>query len=155
MFYCIEASTPTHYTQAATLFREYAAQLDTDLAYQGFTEELATLSQQYAPPTGALLLITQADDEPVGCLGLRAWDTTVCELKRMYLRPQARGQGIGKDMLNKALAIAKHLGYTKMRLDTLPAMTQAISLYRRLGFYEIEPYRFSPIAGTIFFEIRL
>lgn len=149
-----EASTIEDYQLAAELFKEYALQLDVDLAFQDFNKELQNIEQIYSRPSGVLIL-AYLNDELVGCAGIRKFENTVCELKRMYLRKQVRGKGMGKAFLQKSIALGCELNYTHMRLDTLPTMNQAIGLYEQEGFYEIPAYRFNPIEGTKYFEIKL
>ncbi|SDM74382.1 Ribosomal protein S18 acetylase RimI [Catalinimonas alkaloidigena] len=149
-----EATNPEAYRIAATLFQEYAAQLGVDLGFQHFTEELATLERQYARPHG-VLFVAYEDARPLGCVGIRRLDDSVCELKRMYLRQETRGRGLGKRLLAHALEAGRSLGYSTMRLDTLPTMQTALALYTRAGFYEIAPYRVNPIVGTRYLEIKL
>lgn len=139
---------------ARELFGEYAASLDVDLAFQGFAEELAALPAGYEPPTGALLL-AHLDGAPVGCAAIRALEGDACELKRLYVRPAARGHALGRALTNAALDKAGALGYRSVRLDTLPTMTSAYALYLELGFREIGPYRFNPVAGTRYLEREL
>jgi GNAT superfamily N-acetyltransferase len=148
------AVTPTGFRVGAELFREYARSLGFDLSFQGFEEELLTIDRQYHAPNGALLLVYR-DDAPVGCAGIRQLEEGIAELKRMYLRPDFRGQGIGLELLNRSIAIAKDLGYWRIRLDTLSTMAPALRLYRKLGFREIAPYRFNPIEGTVYMEKSL
>jgi GNAT superfamily N-acetyltransferase len=133
------------------LFRAYASSLDIDLCYQNFGMELATLPGQYAPPTGDLLLARTSGGMPVGCVGLRPIPPEgCCEMKRLYVVPEARGTGIGKRLVEAAIQTAQRIGYREMRLDTLPSMTEAVALYRNCGFEPIEPYYETPVAGTIF-----
>jgi len=133
-----------------TLFREYADSLEVDLSFQGFEEELAALPGGYDA-----LLVAAVDGEPAGCVGVRPLEDGICEMKRLYLRPAARGTGAGRALAQAAIARARELGYGRMRLDTLPSMTQARELYRSLGFVEIEPYRHNPVSGTAFLELDL
>jgi ribosomal protein S18 acetylase RimI-like enzyme len=135
---------------ARSLFREYADALGVDLAFQGFDEELAALPAGYDA-----VLVARVDGEPAGCVGVRPFDRATCEMKRLYVRPDARGAGLGRALALRAIEHARSLGYERMRLDTLPTMAAARSLYRELGFVEIEPYRHNPIAGTSFMELRL
>ncbi|MEM6318202.1 MAG: GNAT family N-acetyltransferase [Bacteroidota bacterium] len=155
MIRLLPAINPKDYTIAAQLFEEYATQIGVDLSFQNFKEELAAIEQQYGKPNGVIYLAYDRQDHPAGCFGIRPFDGTICELKRMYLQPSLRGKGVGKQMLQKAIEVGKNLGYTKMRLDTLPTMESAIGLYKKLGFYEIPAYRYNPIAGTKYFELDL
>jgi ribosomal protein S18 acetylase RimI-like enzyme len=141
-------------TAARALFEEYGASLDVDLAFQGFAEELAALPGAYVPPSGALLL-ADLDGAIVGCAAVRALEGDACELKRLYVRPAARGHGLGRTLTEAALAAARRLGYRRVRLDTLPTMTSAFALYQELGFHEIDPYRFNPVPGTRYLEREL
>ena len=140
----------------AALFADYAAWLPIDLGYQGFAAELAGLPGKYAPPGGALLLARDEAGTALGCVGLRALDEAgVCEMKRLYLRPEARGTGLGKALAGAIVAAARARGYGEMRLDTLESMTGAIALYERMGFTRIAPYYAPTPAGTVFMGLRL
>jgi carbonic anhydrase len=132
------------------LFREYAGSLGVDLSFQRFDEELAALPAGYDA-----VLVAHVDGEPAGCVGVRPLDSTTCEMKRLYVRPAARGTGLGRALALRAIDHARALGYERMLLDTLPTMAAARSLYRELGFVEVEPYRHNPIAGTAFMELPL
>ena len=136
--------------EVRALLQEYAASLPFALDFQGFEDELAELPGAYAPPHGALLLARGA-----GCVGLRPIDETTCELKRLYVRPSARGTGLGRRLTKEIIAEGRRLGYGRMRLDTVPGMAAALSLYAELGFREILPYRANPIAGAVFLELEL
>lgn len=148
------ASSPADYQIASQLFREYANSLEVDLCFQGFEQELLTIAQQYAPPSGALLLAV-LDDEVVGCTAVRLYQPGIAELKRMYVQPGSRRQGISKQLLLQALQQAASLGYHSIRLDSLPSMQPAIALYRAHGFEDIPPYRDNPVEGTVYLEKRL
>ena len=150
----IAAHTETEYAAAASLFREYAAWLNIDLCFQGFEEELSDLSKMYAPPTGVIFL-SKEGNLFTGCVAVRKKDEDVAELKRMYIKPEYRNAGLGSALLEIALNAAKEMGYKKIRLDTLSHMTNAINLYTRSGFYEIEPYYFNPEKNALFFEKEL
>lgn len=150
----LQAETPDHLREARTLFEEYAASLGFDLGFQDFEAELAGLPGAYAPPRGRLLLAFH-DDRAAGCVALREIEEGVCEMKRLYVRPDFRALKIGRALAEAVIAEAREIGYGSMRLDTVPSMGRAQDLYRSLGFREIPPYRFNPIPGTAFLELRL
>lgn len=136
------------------LFEEYAQSLQIDLSFQNFDAELNTLPGKYAPPNG-VLLIARVDGVSAGCIALRKISDNICEMKRLYVRDAYRGLGIGKKLAVRLIEEAAKLNYQYMRLDTLPSMTAAQALYRSLGFYEIEPYVYNPVAGTKFMELKI
>ena len=149
-----DARTPDDVAAARELILEYQASLDVDLAFQHFADEIASLASTYGPPTGALLLAT-VDGAPAGCVGVRPFAPGCCEMKRLYVRPSARGHRLGRHLAERAMAAARALGYTHMRLDTLPSMHGAQALYLSLGFYETAPYRDNPVPGTRYLEAAL
>ena len=149
------AESPADIAQARDLFKEYGASLGFPLCFQNFEEELATLPGKYALPAGRLLLAF-VDGALVGCGSLRPFDQQACEMKRVYVRPEYKGQGIGRQLAERLIAEAKLIGYTRMRLDTIPAqMMEASRLYLALGFHEIPPYYNSPQPGTSYMELPL
>ena len=133
------------------IFREYAESLSIDLSFQDFESELADLPGKFAPPRGRVLL-AQSNGQVIGCVAMRPLDGTICEMKRLYIRPSGRGQQIGKQVATLICRIAKEAGYIRIRLDTLPSMQAAQQLYASLGFKPIPAYVFNPIAGAIFME---
>lgn len=148
--------TPDDLTAVVRLFEAYAASLGVDLAYQDFAGELAAMPGKYAAPGGELLLGRRVDGEALGCVGLRPLRSPeVCEIKRLYVAPAARGIGLGRALLDAALRAAERIGYREVWLDTLPGMTEATALYRRAGFQPIAPYYATPIAGTLFLGRQL
>jgi ribosomal protein S18 acetylase RimI-like enzyme len=136
------------------LFEEYAASLDFDLGFQNFGEELKHLPADYASPDGRLLLAVY-NAQAAGCVALRKLEADVCEMKRLYVRPQFQNLKIGKSLAEAIIEEAKKIDYSRMRLDTVPSMARAGKLYESLGFKEIPPYRYNPISGTVFMELSL
>lgn len=154
MIEIIEANTDERIAQAKALFQEYAESLGFDLCFQDFAVEMDRFPEQYSPPTGGLLLAL-AQGQPIGCVGVRYFDEGVCEMKRLYVRPQFRGKHAGRKLAEAAIAAGKTLGYKHLRLDTLRTMERANQLYKTLGFVEIGPYRENPIEGAVYMELRL
>ncbi|HKY03806.1 MAG TPA: GNAT family N-acetyltransferase [Blastocatellia bacterium] len=150
----IEATTADLIDEARALINEYSMTRPGDPALGQIADEIAGLPGQYAPPDGCLLLAYN-DGEPQGCVALRRWDEATAEMKRLYVRPTRRGNGIGRALVLSVLDRARSLGYERMLLDTIPGMDRAQSLYRSLGFKEIAPYRNNPNPGTLYFELRL
>jgi len=136
------------------LFEEYAESLGFDLSFQNFDGELANLPGEYALPTGCLLLATYQGNA-AGCIALRRIDKTICEMKRLFVRPQFQRKGIGRALAEAVIERAKRAGYKQMRLDTAPTMDVARNLYSSLGFEEIEAYRYNPLKGAVFMELIL
>jgi GNAT superfamily N-acetyltransferase len=147
-------ATPSELDAVRRLFREYADWLGVDLCFQGFDEELATLPGRYAPPDGRLLLARDGA-AAVGCIGLRRVDAATGEVKRLYVRPEARGRGLGGELARRVIAAAREIGYRRLVLDTLAPMAEARSLYGALGFREIPAYYANPLSGVIYMELRL
>jgi putative acetyltransferase len=166
----LQAKTPAQIAQARELFLEYAQSLGFSLCFQNFDKELAELPGNYAPPEGRLLL-AEYEGQIAGCVALRKIEpskiepskpgtskpeSTVCEMKRLYLRPQFRGKGLGRALTDRIMAEARQIGYRSMRLDTVePVMKDAVAMYRRIGFQEVAPYCANPIAGALYMELKL
>jgi len=151
----IHAESPPQFAQARELFLEYAQSLGFSLCFQSFDKELAGLPGDYAPPDGRLLL-AEHSGQLAGCVALHKIQPEICEMKRLYLRPQFRGKGAGRALAQAIISEARAIGYRKMRLDTVePIMKDAVAMYRRLGFREIEPYRPNPIEGAMYMELGL
>ena len=142
-------------TEVADLFREYADRLAVDLCSDNIEREVEELPGLYGPPEGCLLL-ARRDGKPVGCVALRRFDDDKCEMKRLFVRPAFVGLGIGRALASKIIDEARRLGYRKMRLDSVAdRMKEAVSLYRSLGFHEIQPFGDHPEGCTLFMELDL
>jgi putative acetyltransferase len=151
----VQATSPDDIKHARELFEEYAAWLQIDLCFQSFDKELASLPGQYAPPDGRLLLAIEGE-QIAGCVALRKIGEDTCEMKRLFVRSQFRGKGLGRKLAETIIAEARQIGYERMRLDTLPGrMDQAIKLYRSLGFTEIPAYYHNPVPDATFMELVL
>jgi ribosomal protein S18 acetylase RimI-like enzyme len=151
----LQATLPEHIEQARSLFLEYGRSLGFSLCFQSFDEELKNLPGAYGPPSGRLLLARYAD-HAAGCIALRQLQAGICEMKRLYVRPEDRGRGLGRMLVERLIAEARSIGYERMRLDTIAsAMQDAIALYRRMGFVEIAPYSSIPIESALWMELRL
>ncbi|HJY27354.1 MAG TPA: GNAT family N-acetyltransferase [Pyrinomonadaceae bacterium] len=148
-------STDEDIANARTLFEEYEASLGISLCFQNFDQELKGLPGKYASPDGLLLLATE-NDELAGCIALRKLSPGTCEMKRLFVRPGFRAHGLGRVLVETIIDEARKLGYTHMRLDTLPGlMDKAIALYRSFGFVDIAPYCQNPVEGAKFMELEL
>jgi ribosomal protein S18 acetylase RimI-like enzyme len=140
--------------EVRAMLREYVAWIGLDLAFQEIEEEIADLPGDYDEPTGALL-VAEENHHLVGMIALRPLSGSICEMKRLWVRPEGRGRGVAKELVAQILEQARHLNYDEIRLDTLPMMTNAQSLYESLGFVDIAPYYKTPIKGTRFMAKRL
>jgi ribosomal protein S18 acetylase RimI-like enzyme len=150
----VAANTKERVRRARGLCEEYARSLGFDLDFQDFDEELASFPGSYTPPSGCLL-IAEIGDEAIGCVALRRLSDDVCEMKRLYVRPDHRGTKTGRRLAEAVIREARRIGYERMRLDAIRSMTAAVALYRSLGFVEIPQYRVNPIDGAVFFELIL
>jgi ribosomal protein S18 acetylase RimI-like enzyme len=151
----VPAFGPEQLRQVRRLFEEYAASLSFNLCFQNFQQELDGLPGDYAPPEGGLWLAITDRNEAAGCVALRRLEPGVGEMKRLYVRPEGRGTGLGKRLARTVLEEAAGIGYERIRLDTTPEMGEAIRLYESLGFTRIAPYRPNPIEGALYMEISL
>jgi ribosomal protein S18 acetylase RimI-like enzyme len=156
MLTIFQAETAEHISTARELMVEYATWLEFNLCFQGFEEEMQSLPGKYAPPTGRLLLAFW-DGRPAGVIALRALkDDGLCEMKRLYVRSEFRGHNIGRILAERLIAEAAAIGYTRVRLDTVPGqMDKAIAMYRALGFKETDAYYDTPVGQTLFMELDL
>jgi putative acetyltransferase len=150
-----QVESGTQIAQARELFLEYAQSLGFSLCFQNFDKEIADLPGDYGPPEGRLLL-AYCEAELAGCVALHKLEEHICEMKRLYLRPQSRRKGLGRTLAEKIIQEARDIGYRKIRLDTVePVMKDAVAMYRKLGFTEIAPYCANPIAGALYMELEL
>jgi putative acetyltransferase len=150
-----QVQTDAEVQEAKKLFEEYHAWLGLNLCFQNFDQELATLPGDYVPPDGRLMLAVEGD-RIAGCIALRKIDDGICEMKRLYVRPEFRGTGLGRALVQNIIEVARDIGYERMRLDTLPGkMDRAIEMYQKLGFKEIESYYFNPVQDAAFMELDL
>src|SRR5215813_3184972 len=158
MLKIIQAETPEQIAIAREMMLEYATWLEFNLCFQGFEEEMRTLPGKYAPPAGRLLLALW-EEKPAGMIALRPLaeqGPAVCEMKRLFVRQEFRGHGIGRALAERVIAEAAEMGYERMRLDTIPGkMDSAIAMYREMGFAEIAPYYKTPVSQTLFMELAL
>jgi putative acetyltransferase len=154
-FSVVQAESQAQIDHARELFLEYAQSLGFSLCFQNFDKELAGLPGDYAPPEGRLLL-AEYDGHLAGCVALHKLEAGICEMKRLYVRPEFRGKRLGRALAEAVTAEARQIGYQSMRLDTVePVMKDAVAMYRKLGFKEIAPYRSNPIAGAMYMELEL
>ncbi|MEM6845185.1 MAG: GNAT family N-acetyltransferase [Bacteroidota bacterium] len=148
------AKTESDFVQAKRLFQQYADWLGIDLSYQKFEEELTVLPQMYGENKGRILL-AKIGDQAIGCVGVRQFSPSTCEMKRLYVLPGFQGRGIGEALAKRIIQEGRRLGYTEMVLDTLAGMAPARKLYRNLGFYEVPAYYVNPLADVIYLKLNL
>lgn len=150
----IEVSSKEEIKAVKALFLEYQKWLNVSLCFQGFNEELAGLPGKYAPPEGRLYLV-KAGNEYIGCIGLRKISNGICEMKRLYIKPEHQGRGLGKKLVQLLIEDAKQIGYSSMRLDTIKEkMPNAVDIYEKHGFKKIEKYYDNPNPHTLFMELK-
>jgi len=156
MLMIVQAETAEQVATARQLIEEYAAWLEFKLCFQGFEEEMQSLPGKYAPPAGRILLALW-DGKPAGVIALRPLEEPgLCEMKRLYVRPEFRGHNIGRLLAEHVIRVAAEIGYSRMRLDTVAGkMDSAIAMYRELGFKETDPYYQTPVGRTLFMELAL
>ena len=150
----LAVETASQLEQVRVLFEEYWASFGFTPCFQRFGAEVAALPGDYAPPDGRLVLAT-IEGESAGCAALRRFDAHRCEAKRLYVRPQFRGCGVGRALLHWIIAEARQAGYREIVGDTMPVMERAIEMYDRSAFERIAPYAESPTPGAIFLRLRL
>jgi len=150
----VQSGDETAVAAAKELVKEYVRSLNIDLSFQGIDRELDEFPADYVPPRGALF-VALAGKKLAGVVALRMVSTKTCEMKRMYVREEFRGRGIGRNLAELLIDEASRRGYSRMRLDTLSTMKEAIGLYCSLGFREIAPYRFNPIRGATYMELQI
>lgn len=149
-----QAETEPEIEAVRELFREYHEFLNADLCFQSFEEELNSLPGKYVQPDGKIL-IGLLDKKIVGCVAVRRLEETVCEMKRLYVRPETRGTGLGRKLTEQIIEAARDLGYQTMRLDTLDRLSEAMNLYEKLGFRKTVAYYKNPLSGVIYWELDL
>jgi ribosomal protein S18 acetylase RimI-like enzyme len=149
------ARFPDDLAPVRALLWQYAANPDVAVCVEDFGTELSGLPGEYGPPSGTLIVAAGDDDAPIGCVALRRIDPETAEMKRLFLGPEARGQGLGRQLVEAIVDAGRALGYQAIRLDTLPTQRAAQGIYESLGFVDIPPYRHNPVAGTRFLELRL
>ncbi len=133
------------------LIKEYLKWIDNDLSFQQVDEELAGFPKKYEEPDGSFF-IAKDGKNVIGCIGLKKIQSGICEMKRLFVKDEYKGRGLGKELIKTLIEEAKKKGYSKMRLDTLSKMKSAQRLYKEFGFYEIEQYVVNPIEGAVFME---
>jgi GNAT superfamily N-acetyltransferase len=145
---------PEHLENAKALFREYQLSRGLPLDFQGFDREIENLPGHFRAPSGALY-VALWDEQPVGCVAFYEWASGICELKRLFVKPETQGKSIGRKLMERAITDAKNLGFVHMRLDSLRRFEAAGRLYPKLGFYEIPPYNDNPYPDVYYMELQL
>lgn len=146
------ASDPADFVVLGTLFREYIDSLGFPLTFQDVDREMAQLASRYGPPSGRAFIV-MIGPVPAGVVGVRRFNETSAEIKRMYVRPPFRGRGFGRALAEAAVQAAAELGYQRVLLDSRRSMKAALSVYRNLGFQETAPYRDNPLPDAVYMEM--
>jgi GNAT superfamily N-acetyltransferase len=154
MLRIMPCSTDTDYAAARKISKDYVEWLNMDLTFQGIENEFDEFRTIYGPPQGAFL-VAISDNQAAGGVGLRQFEADICEMKRLYVYDGFQGKGIGEALCKKLIQLAKQMGYSKMRLDTVGRLGAAIQLYEKIGFSDIEPYRHNPDPTTRYMELNL
>ena len=149
-----QALFPTEREEVISIFREYVSSTTVNLGFQEYEAEFVGLPEKYEAPQGRLLLAREGDTV-LGCAALRSVDESTCEMKRVYVRPAARGRNLGRLLVEAILSEAKLAGYSRICLDVLPEFTAAQALYESMGFEHAEPVSFNPVPGTKFLALAL
>ncbi len=146
-----KAVTPADLAEVSALFHDYADWLKAAISLYDFAEEMKIFPRPYVEPDGVLLL-AEVNGKIMGAVGVRRIGADICEMKRLYTHPDARGQGLGRRLADAAVAFGRDAGYRAMRLDTIPELAAAQTLYESMGFEQIEPYNPNPPDRVLFFE---
>ncbi|MBD3370891.1 GNAT family N-acetyltransferase [Candidatus Fermentibacteria bacterium] len=148
------ADTSERLEDARLLFLEYESYLGLDLSFQDFDREVRNLPGEYGPPGGAIL-IAYPKGRAAGCVALKSLGEGICEMKRLYVRPEYRGMGLGRALSESIIRRARRMGYSRMRLDTLSSLREAMGLYESMGFQRVEPYYDNPLPDVVYWELDL
>lgn len=149
-----QVRTEQDLNEVRVLFREYEVFLNINLDFQIFEEEIAGLPGEYVPPDGEIL-IAYNEERSIGCVAVRRLNENICEMKRLFVRQEAKGIGMGRQLAQNIIHTARDFGYSRMRLDTLERLKEAMCLYESLGFRRIAPYYDNPLQGVIYRELDL
>ncbi|WP_174274760.1 GNAT family N-acetyltransferase [Sphingomonas bacterium] len=145
---------PDDTASVLSIWREFIANSPVNLDYQGYDADFANLPGKYAAPNGRVLLADR-DGEIEGCIALREVSIAICEMKRLYVRPHARGSDVGHKLVERLIAEARGVGYHEMRLDVQKKSVSARKLYAAFGFVPAEPISFNPVPGASFLGLHL
>jgi putative acetyltransferase len=155
MIEIIQPKTEPELQQVRQVFREYEKYLGFELDFQSFEDELRSLPGVYSPPAGRLFMAVDNGSRPAGTVALKKIDDGICEMKRLYVRPEYRGHKLGLRLAELIIDEAREIGYKKMRLDSLKRLTEALSLYKKLGFIQTDPYVYNPLEDVVYMGLDL